>query len=253
MAFDVWQVVSPEAMRTMREHVLDAPHTEVGGFLVGQHGEPHEPPRIVAAVEAHDAHGDLTSLTFTHVAWEHLHRTMDDEFPDSSVIGWYHSHPGHGIFLSGHDQFIQRNFFAEAWQVAIVIDPVARTEGFFAWAHDEIVLLSERPVGGTAFAPATPAARAAFRNRTPDRRPRRRLVVTFDDDPVGQPLAASDSAVLSDASGASVAPPRRVIEPEPALAPGGPAHPMSYPVAGHVIPVALGLVCGIAVAIVTGV
>lgn len=252
MTFDVWQVVNPEAMRTMREHVLDAPHTEVGGFLVGQHGEPHEPPRIVAAVEAHDARGDLTSLTFTHVAWEHLHQRMDDEFPDCSVIGWYHSHPGHGIFLSGHDQFIQRNFFSEAWQVAIVIDPVARTEGFFAWAHDEIVLLSERPVGGTAFAPATPAARAAFRNRAPDRRPRQRLVVTFDDEPVRQPPTATASAVVGHGSQPSVASPRRVIEPEATLPTGNPAPPPSYPVAGHLIPATLGLICGIAVAIVTG-
>jgi len=36
---------------------------------------------------------------------------MDAQFADKKIVGWYHSHPGFGIFLSEYDLFIHRNFF----------------------------------------------------------------------------------------------------------------------------------------------
>jgi proteasome lid subunit RPN8/RPN11 len=56
-------------------------------------------------------------------------------YPDESavIVGWYHTHPGFGIFLSGMDQFIHQNFFIQLWHVALVLDPVARRSGFFCW------------------------------------------------------------------------------------------------------------------------
>lgn len=244
MTFDVWwNIVKPDAMEVMRAHVLSAPHTEVGGFMIGEHGERNEPPKITAAIEARAARGDLTHLRFTHEVWEQLHEVMDEEHPDQSVIGWYHSHPGHGIFLSGYDQFIQRNFFSAAWQVAIVIDPVNKTEGLFAWAHNDIVLLSEREIGGHAFAPTTAAAKSVFRDRSPaSPSPRSRLVVTLDD--VDDALA-SDKGPPRPERTASVAPPRRhriEIAPEPVGVAQGAAEP--YPWAGHLIPVGAGLLFG---------
>jgi proteasome lid subunit RPN8/RPN11 len=49
------------------------------------------------------------------------------------MVGWYHTHPGFGIFLSGMDLFIHQNFFTQLWHVAFVLDPRARTSGFFTW------------------------------------------------------------------------------------------------------------------------
>jgi proteasome lid subunit RPN8/RPN11 len=49
------------------------------------------------------------------------------------MVGWYHTHPGFGIFLSGMDLFIHQNFFTQIWHVAYVLDPRARTSGFFCW------------------------------------------------------------------------------------------------------------------------
>ena len=49
------------------------------------------------------------------------------------MVGWYHTHPGVGIFLSGMDLFIHQNFFTQMWHVAYVLDPRARTSGFFCW------------------------------------------------------------------------------------------------------------------------
>jgi len=57
-------------------------------------------------------------------------------------VGWYHSHPNFGIFLSEHDHFIQRNFFSQPWQVAVMVDPVRREMGCFGWDEGRVTRLS---------------------------------------------------------------------------------------------------------------
>ena len=53
-------------------------------------------------------------------------------------MGWQHTHPGYGVFLSGYDLFIQKNFFNLPFQVAYVIDPIENTRGFFQWKNEKI-------------------------------------------------------------------------------------------------------------------
>jgi proteasome lid subunit RPN8/RPN11 len=48
-------------------------------------------------------------------------------------VGWYHTHPGFGIFLSNMDLFIHRNFFPQKWHIALVLDPVNKKSGYFCW------------------------------------------------------------------------------------------------------------------------
>jgi hypothetical protein len=48
-------------------------------------------------------------------------------------VGWYHTHPSFGIFLSHHDLFIHQHFFAQSLQVAYVVDPIQQSRGFFQW------------------------------------------------------------------------------------------------------------------------
>lgn len=254
MAFDVWTLVDPQAMRTMHEHVLASAHTEVGGFLVGEHGGPGTRPRIDAAIESHDAEGDLTHLTFTHKSWEHLHGVIDEQFPESSIIGWYHSHPGHGIFLSGHDQFIQRNFFPAPWQVAIVIDPVARTEGFFVWAQGEIVKHSERALGTSALSPMTAAGRAAFTARSGTVAPRRRRLVVDLDDAAPARQAGAERATSPPLASPPLVLPDRPADHVPGPTPRAPRRQRderpAAPLAGYALPVAAGLFVGLLISLI---
>jgi len=53
-------------------------------------------------------------------------------------VGWYHSHPGFGVFLSEHDMFIQENFFSSPQQVAWVFDPHTDEEGCFGWVNGKV-------------------------------------------------------------------------------------------------------------------
>ena len=40
-----------------------------------------------------------------------------------ALLGWFHTHPGHTPILSEQNNIIQKKFFYEKWQIAIVIDP----------------------------------------------------------------------------------------------------------------------------------
>ncbi len=44
-------------------------------------------------------------------------------------MGWYHTHPDFGIFLSDRDRFIHEHFFSGPGQVAHVIDPIRQIRG----------------------------------------------------------------------------------------------------------------------------
>ena len=47
------------------------------------------------------------------------------------VVGWWHSHPDFGCFLSPADLQTQEYFFPESYQVALVVDPVRDEFKFF--------------------------------------------------------------------------------------------------------------------------
>jgi hypothetical protein len=58
---------------------------------------------------------------------------MNSQHPDQTIVGWYHTHPGFGIFLSEMDVFICEHFFNLPWQTAFVFDPHSGEEGNFIW------------------------------------------------------------------------------------------------------------------------
>jgi proteasome lid subunit RPN8/RPN11 len=50
---------------------------------------------------------------------------------DLRILGWWHSHPDFGCFLSTTDIHTQRFFFPEAYQVALIVDPIRKEYTFF--------------------------------------------------------------------------------------------------------------------------
>ena len=122
-------------MKELEAHCFSETKVEVGGFLVG-HIE-GSTARVTAVVRAKHSVGKSTQLTFTHDTWNALHSEMNDL--DGTLIGWYHSHPNFGVFLSEHDQFIQQNFFKQEGNITIVIDPVRGRRGWFYSSNGKIV------------------------------------------------------------------------------------------------------------------
>ena len=119
------------------DHVFSELDCEVGGVLVGRYA--HKPPSVEvrAIIPALRASGSRASLTFTHDAWQEIHQRLD-LLGGGQIVGWYHSHPGFGIFLSRHDLFIHQNFFSDSRQVAFVVDPHSAREGWFGWQDGKV-------------------------------------------------------------------------------------------------------------------
>ena len=90
------------------------------------------PVSVQSSVQAVDAHESRGSLTFTQDSWTHIYEELDS-LPGMVIVGWYHSHPDFGIFLSEQDLFIHRNFFSDPRQIALVLDPIRNEHGVFSW------------------------------------------------------------------------------------------------------------------------
>ena len=61
-----------------------------------------------------------------------------EKYPEYKILGWIHTHPDFGIFLSEYDKFIHENFFNGENQVAYVVDPIQNIEGFYFWINGKI-------------------------------------------------------------------------------------------------------------------
>jgi proteasome lid subunit RPN8/RPN11 len=157
------EVVITEAVRDQIEaHVSGDTSVERGGVLVGTVDRSTGRVTVSGAVPATTAVGQVASLTFTHETWDEVDREMAAHFGDLEIIGWYHSHPRFGIFLSSHDLFIHENFFSQPWQIAYVVDPIGHNSGFFGWETGQVARLHRWTVlGANDTAVGTPVRRPA--------------------------------------------------------------------------------------------
>lgn len=116
-------------MAEIEEHAYSNLTAEVGGVLMGR--TKSNKTSVHGFIPALAASAEQATLTFTHDVWEDILRMAADQFPDLQIVGWYHTHPTFGIFLSEYDLFIQQNFFNSPRHLALVIDPVQGQYGWF--------------------------------------------------------------------------------------------------------------------------
>lgn len=176
-------------LNDIRAHGLTNPEVEVCGVLVGNIYRDANGPwcSVEANIRGNYASGRNAQVTFTSETWTHIHQQMDDKYADKRILGWYHTHPGFGIFLSEMDVFIQDNFFSELWQIAFVDDPKGGDRGSFVWREgvpvreqylvDEDVP-EESPLAKKGrFETGPPEEDAGFQARETARTARRRLLL----------------------------------------------------------------------------
>ena len=120
--------ISDGVLDGVEEHAYSNLTAEVGGMLMGS--VKGKTTVIEGYIPALSASAEQVTLTFTHDVWEEILAKAAKEFPDKKIVGWYHTHPTFGIFLSEYDLFIQENFFSHPGNVALVIDPV---QGLYGW------------------------------------------------------------------------------------------------------------------------
>ena len=126
--------ISKIAEEKMRNHAASsAPmRLEVMGLMLGQvfmhQGIEYTVVRDVATT---DLDASSTRVRFRRDGFEKLFASLDDVGFDHIVTGWYHSHPGHGIFMSPTDVDTQKSMFTSTFHRAVVIDPVNKEIGAY--------------------------------------------------------------------------------------------------------------------------
>jgi len=110
---------------------------EVGGVLIGQWCMDDETVVKHVLPARHTKQGSVY-LTFTKDTLVDIHDQIDKRYEDEKIVGWFHTHPRMGVFLSHYDTFLHSNFFPEPWQVALVVEPFSSVAGFFIRQTDGV-------------------------------------------------------------------------------------------------------------------
>ena len=115
------------AEEKVRNHALSKVEEglEVMGFLLGEvfthQGTEYTVVRDVATT---DLEATSVSVRFDPDGFESLFASLECARFRYVLVGWYHSHPGHGCFLSSTDLATQRGIFDRSYHTALVVDPV---------------------------------------------------------------------------------------------------------------------------------
>ncbi len=133
-------LVLPERLREqMIEHAGRWVAHEQAGILLGR---AYRDPLgfvftvLAAALPVADAEASIAQVKMRAASWPSIWRGLLQN-PGQQILGWYHSHPGYGIFLSATDRTTQHAYFAAPWQVAVVVDPVRGEFGVFAGCNPD--------------------------------------------------------------------------------------------------------------------
>jgi proteasome lid subunit RPN8/RPN11 len=132
--------VTQPAYARMVVHAASEMEEETGGILVGQWCADIDTEEqfivIENALPARYTRQGSVFLTFTQDTIVDIHEKIEKRYPGKQIVGWYHTHPKMGIFLSRYDTWLHNNFFPEQWQVALVIEPHKKLGGFFVRQAD---------------------------------------------------------------------------------------------------------------------
>jgi proteasome lid subunit RPN8/RPN11 len=141
--------IEPSVHEQVWKHATENAGVEICGVAVGKWVRDADGPYVLISesIRGEAATNKFAEVTFTHDTWAKINEQMDSRFSHLSIVGWYHSHPDFGVFLSDRDRFIQENFFSGAGQIAYVVDPVRRTEGVFVWKEGKPTLVPHYWVG----------------------------------------------------------------------------------------------------------
>jgi proteasome lid subunit RPN8/RPN11 len=106
-----------------RAHADD--HLEVMGLLVGDvYAWDNGRFTLVKDVVTTDLEATSISVRFDSEGFEGLFSQLDCLNYDYVLVGWYHSHPGLGCFMSPTDITTQRRMFNSSFHSALVVDPI---------------------------------------------------------------------------------------------------------------------------------
>ncbi|MFK7946530.1 MAG: hypothetical protein AB8G11_02985, partial [Saprospiraceae bacterium] len=106
---------------------------EIGGYLLGYATQNKATGLYQLSVERfvdiEPENNNVYQIKFGGKAEQRLSYFLD-AFAEKNynVIGWFHTHPGHGLFLSNPDRELHNGLFKKPYQVAMELDSVQRKD-----------------------------------------------------------------------------------------------------------------------------
>lgn len=134
--------INQKTFEKIKQHARRDPAHECFGLLLGNAYFDQAKQilwiHLQEAVPARDTHASLASVEVSTREFQRLNEEVDRIWSDSRgttrKVGWYHSHPNFGVFMSETDRANQRLFYGQEYHVALVVDPVRDLAGCFRGA-----------------------------------------------------------------------------------------------------------------------
>ncbi len=132
--------LQPVAIAQLQEHAASNTSVELGGVLLGYayRNEQRVFVEVQAAIPVQTADHGPIHFTFTADSWSQVHKDRAIRYPALNIIGWFHTHPGLGVFYSGDDVVVHKAAFTMPWHVGLVVDPLTRQAALFGWEAGQI-------------------------------------------------------------------------------------------------------------------
>lgn len=119
--------ITDQNLRPFHEDGVDAV-PEIGGFILGQYKHAQKEGEWDVYLEKFTpitpGKSGVYRVSFETMAWAEL-AEVQDQYPAFQTLAWFHTHPGHGLFLSQPDLRIHNGFFKEKYQLAMEIDTMS--------------------------------------------------------------------------------------------------------------------------------
>lgn len=98
---------------------------EQGGFLIGRKQELKSAEQYEVLVERFvpiPQRSGASRLVINQEHYDSVQAALKRSGGGEEIVGWAHTHPGFGVFLSSFDREQHERFFPEPWQIAYVMD-----------------------------------------------------------------------------------------------------------------------------------
>jgi len=112
-----------EAVIALQEHVKSSPTQAIFGFLIGDLYRDPESGVLYSIIDktlklSQAIYGDKTEVVVARL-WDRMQEQLAKAA--GTLLGWYHSHPGQGGYLTTHDVETHEKYFTDPWHVAILV------------------------------------------------------------------------------------------------------------------------------------
>lgn len=140
----VWVIAHRAALAQIDEHAHSNLQSELGGALLGKAYRYQKIVfvEVMAAIPVVSDDRGPIHFKFSADTWPKIQQDRNAHYPDLEIVGWFHTHPGLGVFYSSDDVVVHSAAFTLPWHVGLVVDPIRKEAAFFGWEQGSLTPLA---------------------------------------------------------------------------------------------------------------